>query len=242
MSSWDKIASPEELIKHVKAHSKLNEDVICNRQLTELNSFVLVTSINVPQKHKFNSFIFGGCKVVFYKNCPRKYLKYRLAKIEDINTLNELNLSHNEKNLTVLVYVKSPDYMSACKQSLIVLDAFRAMVNLGLKKNIRIDTAIDSVRYSTFSKVKLGQVHTVHLPSGHIAGGLIWFEPDFNSNNGITLADLNKTLVNFKLLKNKISNHPFSSHLVKGLCLYINALDTVKRVSRDSGNFSYNDD
>ena len=207
-------------------------DAICRKQLALSSKYVLVTSLNVSNEFKFKTIQLNGCRLSFHATCPQKYLKFRKLQIDKINNEQDLSLSHASDILTVVIYLKAPDYKSACKQGLLSLDYFRALCNLGFRKKISIRYFDEKYRYDTSSKIKLGQVHTVHLPTGHIAGDLAWYEPEYQGGNKLLFRDFDKTTKNLNFWINKIKKSPYASHLINALSLYINSLDTLSSESR----------
>lgn len=212
------LATPDKILR------KFEEN--CNRALKNKNCYTLITSIGLnstrlPRRRSVN-----GCVLNFSKDVPRKYASSR-QKLLEKHPIPNRGLSDEKDFTCISVSLEAPNYPTAFMKAMKAVDLVRSIWQLQVKKNMNFLAPDKQQKFPSDSVVKLGLVHTLHLPNGKSAWDGIWYEQK-NSNdvairiNSFDTADLRLGKY-LNLLKNK--DIEYKDFLNTIFVSYINALD-----------------
>jgi len=139
-------------------------DQRCGKLFASRASFVLVTSISlrdgVPKPR-----IVNGCHIKFHAKVPRKYKSVRASVLAGANPLNVHE--ENEGYLFVEVRVDAINAPTAFMVASEALAVYRALCQLQLSKSIRMFAGPGlTTDYPSEIALKLGNIHSMHLPDG----------------------------------------------------------------------------
>lgn len=207
------------------SHTELLQSI--NKQLHEYNqkaeeNYVLITTINLLPSNKIPSMKLQNCKISFHFGLPKRYINGRLKAISNVSSWL---ISEDEKNcLFVKVCVSAKSFSEAANKALSSLDLLRGIWCLRHNKVMRFSSGGVKQPVNT---IRLGALHTLHLPNGNLATETFWFEPNyFKSHAREDLSSNNYLALRFaKNVFKDLSKKSYKDELEIGIIKLVRSLD-----------------
>lgn len=196
-----KLANPNAILR------KFEEN--CNRHLKNKIRYTLITSIGLNSASLPRRRYVNGCVLNFSKNVPKKYASSR-RKLLEKHLIPNRGLS-DEKDFTIVsVSLEAPNYPTAFMKAMKAIRLVRSLWQLQIEKHMNVLAFDKSQKFPTYSVVKLGLDHTLHLPNGTSAWDVIWYKQKQTNEvairiNNFDSADLRQGKL-LNLLKKKTLN------------------------------------
>lgn len=209
--------------KILKANDILIEfDKTVNTKIKDLNSFTLLTSINIKNIYQLPKKTVHDCKISFHNSIPKKYQSSRA----ELASHPDYNFTEQENFTFVTVITKAINLAHAYKNAIKSLDIFRAILQISFKKNMQLLSSSKEHEYPTNSVVKYGQFHTLHLTNGKAAGKEFWYEPNYSADKAISLKAPERTCKELLRRIDQLKKSPYYDHCVSVISSYADATDS----------------
>lgn len=194
-----------------------------NRQISQALSkrdseFNVLTTISLVSD--LGQVKIGDAIIKFYKtDFPKKYRVARSAIVSE----QKVPAKESAASLSrVVISVKAKSPSSALHAALRALDIYRAL--WCLQCNFHMEIMGSS--WIPINAVRLGAIHTVHLPTGESAINTVWFEPH-HIDPPAYKRPKDEAVVkrNIRTLLGRLGKCPYENDLFEALLLYVRALD-----------------
>lgn len=200
----------------------LEFDKSCNLKTKKQETYKLVTQINIKNIYKLPTININDCRISFHNTLPKKYYtarRYELTRHE------ERDFKNQESYTFVCITTSAANTEHAINNAVDALSCFRALLQIGFKKDRQLITTSKEREYPTKSVVQCGEVHTLHHLNGKRAGDGCWINLSFEDNPALTLKSPPKTLEH--LIKNvsRLKKCPYITATTSALINYIDATD-----------------
>lgn len=236
------LAFEESLRECFKQNQKLADakklihafDKRCAAILQKETEYVLITSISLKTSPLPRNRTINGCVVRFSTQVPRKYRKARHELIQHPNKI-AVN-SESDGYVFVEVRLRAPNDLTAFMRAMQVLDIYRGLWQLHLKKTINFLADDQAQRYSSNCTLRLGNLHTLHLGSGGAAKDAHWHEDQAYHGPAITLRGLPEAdrRVGKLITKLNQTDGSYFSFCAKALNNYVSAIEKSDKEARFS--------
>ena len=215
---WKAVAyDPENLTKDsfLKA---LNEQLSTELSRRE-EKFHVLTSISIENRISLASITVEGVRIKFCGDSyPPGYVKNRKDKIEENRVpASESPLSY--MRVIAAVVAKTPAL--ALTSALRSIDIYRALWCLFCNTQMEMF----GQAWIPINAVRLGAIHTIHIPSGESAGDEFWFEPHHPLKDVYKPRDIAIIRRRVASALRKIDACPYRDALIAALLLFVHALD-----------------
>lgn len=184
--------------------------------------FVFATTVSIADNAKLPNAKIGSATITFSRELPRQFTSAR-KRIES-KSARHLIKKTPARFLTVRVRVKGRTAYDAVNRALNEFDLLRGIWNLGLIMGM---FRVSSGQKRSVNIIVLGQLHTLHDPTGQLSTETFWYEPEFDES--FTPYDWNKTDVKMKAfvkkVRRKLKRCPYDNILADGIIRYVRALD-----------------
>lgn len=205
----------------------------CEKLLRSKKDFVLLTSVNISLKENPKPRNIDGCQISFYKKIPIKYRESRLNLITTVK--NKLDIySENEGYQFVVIKICAADAMTAYSNAMNAFDIYRGLCQVNIQKNLGFLASSARQMYNSDCRLKMGNIHTLHLPDGSQAMKAYWIEDVANFSEPRNMNDfpeidrrVGKVLSKF----NKFDKE-YRDVCVKALTGYVSAISKEDQESR----------
>lgn len=198
----------------------------CGILLANQSDYVLITSVSVhggiPKARNIN-----GCIINFHEFLPEKYRQARESLLQIPNPA-KVNCE-NDGYLFVEVLVKSVNERTAFLTAAEALAVFRALCQLHLSKSVQMFLGPGlRHKYPTELAFRLGNIHTIHLPSGDKADEVHWYEnlPNLSKPGKINQLQVIDERLDRQLLKLEAASREYRQFCLRSLHAFAEALDT----------------
>ncbi|MGN7500177.1 hypothetical protein [Pseudomonas lactis] len=210
----NKILKPDDIL--------IEFDKTVNTKIKNLDSFTLITSINIKNIYQLPTKTVHGCSISFHNTIPKKYRTSRakLASHPDYNFTEQKDFTF------VTVRTKAINHTHAFKNAMKSLDIVRAILQINFQKSIQLLSSNKEHEYPTKSVVQYGQIHTLHLPNGKSAGKEIWYEPNYNESAALSLKTPEGTYKGLLKRLNQLKKSPYYDHCISVISSYADATDS----------------
>jgi hypothetical protein len=198
----------------------------CGKLLSKQAEYVLITTAGMRGRLP-KSRVINGCSIKFHAKLPKKYLSARDKLLKIKNPIN-VNVE-NEGYAFVEARVKSPTGTTAFMVAAEALAVFRALWQLHFGKNVQLFAPSGSAaKYPSDIAIKLGNVHTMHLPDGSAAGEMHWFEeaPNYSKPINIKEPEVIEQRVGKMLRKLEWSSQEYRAFCTRILLAFAEAICT----------------
>lgn len=198
----------------------------CGKLLSKRSEYVLITTAGMrgilPKPRVIN-----GCSIRFHAKLPKKY---RSARDKLLKIKNPVNINaENEEYAFVEARVQSPTGTTAFMVAAEALAVYRAVWQLHFAKSVQIFARSgSSEKYSSDIAIKLGNIHTMHLPDGSAVGEMHWFEevPNYSKPINVKEPEIMEQRVGKMLRKLERASQEYRAFCVKTLLAFAEAICT----------------
>lgn len=195
---------------------KCLNDIAQSELSTREIDYKLLTSLSITGNMPFKNLEIASARIrVVNGPYPKKY-----ASREQVVKVRGFSLEHTGYT-KVIVSTRAKSIHGAVSKSLNSIDISRAL--LSLFSNPGMELMGDS--YAPINKIRLGQVHTLHLNSGKAATENFWFEPNFHETRSFEHAKSDVLRNNFRWCLSRLLESPYGVTLTDALLRYVRALD-----------------
>lgn len=212
----DKISKPDDILIEFDRTANINKRTS--------NNYTLITSINIKNIYSIPQRKIHNCTIAFHNTLPKKY---QSSRSKQLARHIEYDFKEQENFTFITVKTKAINEAHAFKNAMQATDIFRAILQIGFKKNIQLLSTHKEDEYPTKSIIQYGQVHTLHSDSGKSAHNEIWYEPKYQSRNALTLKAPERTITELTKKLDKFKKSPYQEHVISAMTSYADAIDSV---------------
>ena len=134
-------------------------------------NFILVTTLSIKRPTDLKYLRFDSANIIFSTSLPPSFSRDQIVGYKQRKLPNDLPSDFT----TVRIKVKARSEFEAFKKATDSMDYLRGIWNFSLNRGI--SARFYSGLLSPINSIRLGPVHTLHLPSGKPATTLFWYEP-----------------------------------------------------------------
>lgn len=193
-------------------------DVAKNELSTREIEYALLTSISMGTTLPFRRLNLESVVIKAINGpFPKKY-----DSRNSIIKPKQEKLSLNHHNYTkIIISTKAKSFRGAATKALNAIDLARSFASLFANSSMELMGSA----YAPINKIRLGQVHTLHLPSGKAATGLFWYDPNFSEAKAYEHKNPETLKKHFHWCLKQLDRCPYQVTLKEGLLRYVRSLD-----------------
>ena len=181
--------------------------------------FYVLTSISIDNYISLPGITVDGVQLRFCgSSYPRRYIQHRKAKLEE-NRIPASESPSSYMRVIAAVVAKTPAL--ALTSALRSIDIYRALWCLFCNTQMEMI----GQAWIPINAVRLGAIHTIHIPGGESAGDEFWFEPHHPLKDSYKPRDLAIIRRRVVAVLRKIDSCPYREDLIAALLLFVHALD-----------------
>lgn len=196
----------------------LNEKLSAELSQRE-KDFHVLTSLSLDNKIPLASSTVEGVQLRFCgSSYPRKYANHRSSKIET-HRVPAAESPSSYMRVIAVVTAKTPAL--AFTSALRAVDIHRALWCLFC--NMQMEMVGRS--WIPINSVRLGAIHTVHVPSGELAGDDFWFEPHQALKDAYRPREPAAVRNRVGGILRRLGSCPYRQDLIAAILLFVRALD-----------------
>lgn len=189
-----------------------------------LKKYILATNLSLKFSDKLKRTKILNTTIVFSPRLPKAFDRESALKSAKRHKIIDQNES--QWGITyVRVYVKARTEHEAFTGAIDALDFLRGIWNFYF--NHSVGRRMSSGVKQPVNEIKLGQIHTLHLPTGKMATETYWYEfNNFSSAQMLSVEDNWNQLYKFeKTVRYKVTKHRYRSEITDAILKYTRALD-----------------